>query len=122
MWVHRLSDVNIAERTATCANCGRVRLRKQGSKYRCAEGMKLQRRRNKVKAKYGITWQERDALLIAQSGRCAICRDPMLDPHVDHDHQTGEVRGLLCRPCNLGIGNFRDDPFLLHAAVDYLLN
>jgi hypothetical protein len=120
MWVHRLSQVDTENRTAECANCGPVRLRKQGDKYRCAEGMKVQRRRDKIKAKYQIDWEAWEVLLIAQSGRCLICANPMTSPHVDHCHKTGEVRGLLCQTCNIGIGMFKDDPALLRAAAAYV--
>lgn len=60
--------------------------------------------------------------------RCSICGDPP-DPngkraasrlHVDHDHVTGKVRGLLCLSCNAGIGYFKDDITRLHAAVAYI--
>lgn len=63
------------------------------------------------------TWE---AMLIAQSGRCAICSDPMMSPHVDHCHETGVVRGLLCSECNHGLGKFKDSPARLLAAADYL--
>lgn len=78
---------------------------------------------------YGITVAEYDALLAAQGGKCAVCRSP--DPRgrkgatryffVDHCHVTGAVRGLLCMPCNAGIGNLGDDPEVVGAALAYLL-
>jgi hypothetical protein len=62
---------------------------------------------------------EHRSLLEGQGGRCAICRErPPTD--TDHDHLTGVVRGLLCNACNLGLGQFRDDPGLLLAAAEYL--
>ena len=70
--------------------------------------------------KYGITPEQFDAMLIAQSGRCAICSDPMDPPNIDHCHTAGHVRGLLCGPCNRGLGMFRDSPAALRAAADYL--
>lgn len=75
--------------------------------------------------KYGVTPDEFDSMLAEQDGRCAICRsdDPGAWPNwcVDHDHVTGEVRGLLCFHCNTALGHFRDDPVSLAAAIDYLL-
>jgi hypothetical protein len=74
--------------------------------------------------KYGITQEQYDTLLQKQDGKCAICGST--DPkgkgvfHVDHNHETGEVRGLLCHFCNVGIGNLQDDPSLLRKAADYL--
>lgn len=61
-----------------------------------------------------------DARLIAQSGRCASCGDPMVNPHVDHCHVTEVRRGLLCPPCNQGLGNFKDSVERLEAAIAYL--
>lgn len=60
-----------------------------------------------------------------QQGRCAICNTPEEDApkrrlHVDHDHESNAVRGLLCGLCNTGLGQFKDDPQRLFAAIDYL--
>lgn len=65
------------------------------------------------------------ALREKQDGKCAICGKPEALAakgtfHIDHDHETGFVRGLLCSACNLGIGHFRDDPILMLKAIRYL--
>jgi hypothetical protein len=78
-------------------------------------------RRSMLRTKYGLEPEEWDAMLIAQSGRCDICNEPMRNPQTDHCHNTGVVRGLLCINCNTGLGRFKDDPSLLRAALDYLL-
>lgn len=79
------------------------------------------------KHKYGITAQQYDAMLLSQSGRCAICAKEFHHvgrkthkPQVDHDHATGKVRGLLCTECNHGLGRFMDSPERLLKAVEYL--
>jgi hypothetical protein len=55
----------------------------------------------------------------AQDDKCAICGEA--DPqHLDHDHGTGGLRQLLCQRCNHGLGLFRDDPHVLHAAAFYI--
>lgn len=80
-------------------------------------------REMKLRIQYGMTSQEWDALHEAQGGRCAICRRPSLDGkplRVDHDHKTGAVRGLLCSPCNTGLGQFQDEPKRLEKAAEYL--
>lgn len=71
-------------------------------------------------SKRGITEDEFRRLLDAQGGVCGICRrdDRQLD--IDHCHSTGEVRGLLCGPCNRGIGFLDDDVELMRAAIEYL--
>jgi hypothetical protein len=65
---------------------------------------------------FGLTIEERDALFAAQDGLCAICRARPIK-HIDHDHAFGEVRGGLCGPCNMGLGQFEDDSDRLHAAA-----
>jgi hypothetical protein len=85
---------------------------------------------------FGITLAEYNDILAAQNGVCAICGNPptiimgvrsrrkgrAVRPRlvVDHDHQTNAVRGLLCTPCNRGIGFLNDDPKRIRAALDYL--
>lgn len=87
---------------------------------------KLHWRKKRV-AKYGLTLKQFDDMRVAQGFACAVCdteewliRDAQL--HVDHDHMTGAVRGLLCSNCNMAIGIFKDDPALLHRAIQYLLD
>lgn len=76
--------------------------------------------------KYGLTLKQYDDLVEDQRGLCAIChQQPIyLSPdavlHVDHDHETGLVRGLLCTTCNTGLGMFRDNIRLLAQAIVYL--
>ena len=65
-------------------------------------------------------------MIDAQNGRCAICKiefggDKANVPHLDHDHKTRAIRGVLCFGCNVALGRFNDDPDLLDAAKDYLL-
>jgi hypothetical protein len=95
-------------------------------KRRLSDRVGYANNRDKYKAqrlqrRYGISPQERDAILAMQSGLCPICGvDIRGREHVDHDHVTGAVRGLLCQLCNLGLGAFRDDPKRLSAAMSYL--
>ncbi len=80
--------------------------------------------------RYGITADEYDRMFDEQGGKCAICGDSELpiDPRtgkkydlaIDHCHKTRCVRKLLCHHCNMGLGGFKDNPELLHAAISYL--
>ena len=88
------------------------------------------RKKNSVKVKeYQSAWAHknrvslREQLLARQGGKCAICKSN--NPHdktwhKDHDHLTGRVRGVLCKPCNIGLGHFKDDIKRLRAAIRYL--
>jgi len=71
------------------------------------------------KSRYGLTAEQYNDLLVAQGGRCAICKSDTL-LQVDHDHTTDVVRGLLCRECNMGLGKFKDCVELLTRAINYL--
>lgn len=78
------------------------------------------RRAQKLRQDYGLTPEQFDSMLRAQGGVCAICQESTTDYCIDHCHVTGRVRGILCRPCNVGIGQFRDDAKLLLDAADYV--
>lgn len=84
-----------------------------------------------IERTYGITPEDLAALIDAQDEGCPVCHEPITlgvllgsssptDYAVDHDHKTGAVRGVLCRSCNIGLGNFRDSPSLLRSAARYL--
>jgi hypothetical protein len=85
-------------------------------------------RRADLKRNYGVTIQQYDEVLAAQSGVCAICRQPestlrkgtLMRLSMDHDHHTGMNRGALCNRCNRAIGLIGDDVVLARALVDYL--
>jgi len=75
----------------------------------------------RIRSKYKITREEYDAKLKRQDGKCAICLSVLDKPHFDHDHATGKNRDLLCRFCNLVLGNAHDSIHVLKNAVDYLI-
>lgn len=68
---------------------------------------------------HGLSREQHNELVNRQQGLCAIC-SRHLKLFVDHDHTTGERRGLLCNNCNSGIGRFKDNPAWLEAAANYL--
>lgn len=79
--------------------------------------------------KYGLTYEGYQRMMLQQEGACKICKflfDDSIEskypdkPHVDHDHRTGKVRGLLCLSCNHGLGKFKDSVTLLVEAIAYL--
>jgi Recombination endonuclease VII len=71
--------------------------------------------------RYGIGAQQVEQMIEEQGDRCVICQRRLDDkPHVDHDHETGQVGGILCFNCNGGLGQFGDDIGRLQQAVEYL--
>lgn len=77
--------------------------------------------RKKTLKKYGLTEEAYELMVSSQDGRCLICvKRPDDRLVVDHCHETGRVRGLLCRTCNASLGGFQEDPRLLRKAAAYL--
>lgn len=77
-------------------------------------------RDRRLRLRYGLTLVEVAGMLKKQSGKCAICNTRMLKPCVDHCHKTGKNRGLLCRSCNFGLGNFKESRKNFSSAMRYL--
>lgn len=94
------------------------RLYAEANKETIAEG----HRRRQLKARYGLSVASYNLLLHMQAGGCAICGTVPSKKklHVDHNHATGKVRGLLCSNCNVSIGLLYDNPALLDKAAIYL--
>jgi hypothetical protein len=75
------------------------------------------------KKRYGLTVEQKQAMIDGQDGKCAICESNLETTHnvcVDHCHTTNKVRGILCRKCNLGIGHLNDSIDILKSAQAYL--
>jgi len=70
--------------------------------------------------RYGLTVEQYREMFDSQKGLCCICEQMLDRIDIDHDHKTGQVRGLLCHACNIGLGAFQDDPQLLMRAMRYL--
>lgn len=78
-------------------------------------------RRRLLKARYGITVEQYEVMFVRQNGCCAVCAQPSTTRLVvDHNHDSGVIRGLLCQRCNKGLGLFDDSPTRLRAASHYL--
>lgn len=76
------------------------------------------------KRQYGLTLEQRNAMLLAQDNVCAGCSSPEAGGrhgwHMDHCHTTGKVRGLLCNGCNLALGHVKDNPHRLRELAAYV--
>lgn len=77
-----------------------------------------------LRKKYGISADDYDKLFAQQGNVCAICGGTESKGygamHVDHNHKTGGIRGILCQACNVTLGKMQDSPELLRKAADYL--
>ena len=124
----------IKKKCRSCEHIARVEYGKkhadrQNRNRRMAPNKFANYRKHNLKKAYGLTVEQYDVLLESQGGKCAICRADnngiavsgrQIHFAVDHDHNTGRVRGLLCTKCNHGLGEFRDNVERLHAAIQYL--
>lgn len=99
--------------TTACKVCINTRSK---MKYESKTARKIQ-----LKYKYGIDDLDFLDMLYSQQNLCAICFTEIdTKAHVDHSHDTGKIRGLLCMRCNVGIGMFQDDPHTLKSAANYV--
>lgn len=111
--------------SAYCKPCDRAR--SQAWRRKNKQKLRVTQKKSELKSKYGLTIEAFQSLAMAQGGKCAICRNqlgldgaPSRNCCVDHDHATGNVRGILCRMCNIGLGNFKDNEVALAGAISYL--
>lgn len=138
---NRAADCPKCRTSKCCSQCNRVlpmgdfalaANRADGHQSTCkACGLVLRRttqRNSDLKRKYGIVDSTYQSIFNDQGGVCAICgaaepgrQTQWIRFHVDHDHETGEVRGILCASCNKGLGHFGDDPDRLISAARYLI-
>lgn len=92
--------------------------------YRDSPKEQARRKPYLLMRKYGISSDDYNAMFNSQGGCCLICNRHQIEFQralaIDHDHETGEIRGLLCGPCNTGLGLFRDSAEILTRAIDYL--
>ncbi len=87
------------------------------------DGVRAEQRAAWLARRYGLTPEDYADMLAAQDNRCAICGDEPADGkalHIDHDHESGAVRGLLCGHCNRAIGLFKDNADVMEMAAAYL--
>ena len=104
-----------------CAYCKQCYSEKCKKSYR---ENKIRHKNSSLKSRFGITIEQYNVLLLKQNFRCAICLKSKTDNGkalaVDHNHTTGDIRGLLCNKCNFGIGQFDDNISLLKKTIRYL--
>lgn len=93
---------------------------KKCSKFKPYNWSGLERRDAIIRRQYGITQSDFNNLVDSQDGLCGICGDALGKVNIDHDHESGEVRGLLCTGCNTGLGHLGDSINGVEKALHYL--
>lgn len=131
VWVHRITDRDLATGSGVCSECGPVAITGSG---RCrnkdlkdkkqararAAALRPHRTRKSSVGDHGLSAAELAAEYERQQGKCLICgqfRERLVG---DHCHATGRFRGMLCHHCNVGIGFLREDPEIMRSAIDYV--
>lgn len=111
------------------------KIKEKRTQYQKKNSLKINKRnrdwysknKNKVQANrrvkyflntYGLTEENYNKLVANRI--CNICGKKLVRPHIDHNHKTGKVRGVLCFSCNAGIGHLQESVEILHKAVEYL--
>ncbi|MBL1085243.1 endonuclease VII domain-containing protein [Streptomyces actinomycinicus] len=111
-----------------CRMCGEIKPHSEwhrnatasdGLSTRCKACRAALGREDHLRRSYGLTKAERDALIASQGGVCCICL-AAVPAHVDHCHETGRVRGVLCFSCNAALGQFKDQPEAIRRAAAYV--
>lgn len=113
-WCKECQAKYIQEYKAREGEVLRDKWRKASRKYTTED-----KRRNKTLRQYGLTEEDYNRMYDEQEGKCGIC-GKSTTLVVDHNHDTGEVRRLLCNKCNVGLGCFNDNLLLLQRTVDYI--
>jgi hypothetical protein len=119
---HCKSCTNAQSRAYHKANPEKRRARYLRAKEADPETLQRKLRATNLRWRFGLTQNDYDAMFTQQGGCCAICGSGPKGKHlyIDHDHNTGAIRGLLCNYCNLGLGKFKDNPDTLRKAARYL--
>ena len=123
--VHRGAKDGLQHRCRACSSeyNKSPKARERAAKYRARPERRAHRADYMLKRRYGISLEAWGEILVRQGGRCPGCGSPLesgFKTHVDHCHVTGRVRGLLCKECNLALGNVNDSIDVLRNLIQYL--
>jgi hypothetical protein len=116
---YQTNKERIREQTKKRRQANPIRASQYKNKWRKSISGRISNKNSDLKAKYGITLDQYNRMLLDQNSQCAICHIKT-KLHIDHDHATKRVRGLLCGLCNKSLGGFRDSVEICLNAVKYL--
>lgn len=86
----------------------------------CKDCSKIRESKRDQYLRYGIDRREFENIRSSQNNQCASCEDELVRPHLDHCHDTGKIRGILCHHCNVALGFLRDDPRRVRSLLRYI--
>ena len=124
--ISQFGEYQIKGRSKKCRRnkCHTCRRKDEAKRYEENPGvkqrMKLAAKVSSYKREYGISIDDFNQMLIKQNKHCKICNQEMIKPNIDHCHNSGKVRGLLCWNCNIALGYFKDNIENLKSAIKYL--
>ena len=122
---HLMSETRVMQKYGSICSVCKSDYNKKYEKEN-AERLSARQKIYKRQVRYDITQDQYDELLKIQDNKCAICKNEFVPGSnitkacVDHNHNSGEFRAILCGACNLGLGYFKDNKKLLSAAIVYL--
>lgn len=122
-WCKSCDNTKMAERRKTDPAWAKDRNERKNKKRREDPNYIATRKNSDYLRLYGITLSEAEEIKVKQNGKCAVCFVDLIggtQTHVDHNHDTGKVRGILCTNCNRGLGHFQDSKKHLASAIEYL--
>lgn len=111
-------DKNGKRSNKLCRECHKIQC-----KVRWHARTPIEKQAARVKAMYGLEPEQYKSMYETQQGKCAICNEEPKTKrglHIDHNHKTGKVRGLLCHGCNVALGSFKEDVNTLNKAIEYI--
>jgi hypothetical protein len=121
---HLMSDVDTTTRTGICAECGPVKVHRQGPQWKCVNANAGFSRASRIKSEYGITIDEYQSLLEDADGFCQSCGINFeisgRNVCIDHSHTTGKIRGVICHNCNAALGLLGDSELGVMSLLKYI--
>ena len=120
---HYYKDKRRASFYSWCKKCHMNLTKSLSAKRRKSPKGKLYRRNHYLRTRYGLSTRKFLDLIKKANYCCEICRKHLYKTqqiNIDHSHKTGKVRGILCSPCNVGLGMFQDNKKFLLKAITYL--
>jgi hypothetical protein len=115
------SNIKVKDKVYKQSNCKKCRSEYRNMRRKLNPTLEsFRKRKQTLRSKYGIEIEEYDKMYLDQKGCCKICNKEYKLLSVDHCHNTGLVRGLLCKICNTSLGGFKDSIINLTEAIKYL--